>query len=95
MIREWRKHRGLTLERLAAQAETTAATLSRVETGKQPYSQPLLEALARVLQVEPSELVRSRPPSKEQVELIATIVDMPPDRQRQALRVLRAVAEGV
>jgi transcriptional regulator with XRE-family HTH domain len=45
-IRQWRLHRGLTLERLAERVGTTHASLSRIERGIQPYAQPLLEAIA-------------------------------------------------
>lgn len=50
-IRQWREHRGLTLEALAERVGTkiggmTHASLSRIERGLQPYSQPILEALA-------------------------------------------------
>ena len=45
-IRAWREHRDLTLEQLAEDIGTTHATLSRIERGLQPYSQPILEAMA-------------------------------------------------
>ena len=37
-FREGRKHRGLTLEQLASSIDSTAASVSRLETGKQPCS---------------------------------------------------------
>ena len=50
-IREWRQMRGLSLETLAERVgerigSMTHASLSRIERGLQPYSQPILEALA-------------------------------------------------
>ena len=53
-IREWRQLRGLSLEALAERVgerigSMTHATLSRIERGLQPYSQPILEALAEEL----------------------------------------------
>lgn len=54
-IREWREFRTLTLERLverlreAQGLHITHASLSRIERGLQPYSQPILEALAAEL----------------------------------------------
>jgi transcriptional regulator with XRE-family HTH domain len=56
-IREWRKHRGLTLERLAEELGITHASLSRVERGLQPYNQALLENLATALDVRPADLL--------------------------------------
>ncbi len=54
-IRAWRLHRDLTLEQLADRlteahsVPMTHASLSRIERGMQPYSQPILEALAEEL----------------------------------------------
>ena len=60
-IRQWREHRGLTLEQLADRIETTHATLSRIERGLQPYSQPLLEALAEALMTDEASLLMRDP----------------------------------
>ena len=60
-IRQWREHRGLTLEQLAERIGTTHASLSRVERGKQPYSQPLLESLASALRTDVSSLLMRDP----------------------------------
>jgi transcriptional regulator with XRE-family HTH domain len=62
-IRDWRKHRNLTLARLADRVGTTHATLSRIERGVQPYNQPLLEALADALGTTPGDLL-TRPPEQ-------------------------------
>lgn len=60
-IREWRKHRGLTLEQLAERLHTTHATLSRIERGLLPYNQPLLERLAEELGTDPASLIMRNP----------------------------------
>lgn len=60
-IRAWRKHRELSLERLAERVGSTHATISRIERGKQPYSQPLLEALAEALGTTPASLIMRDP----------------------------------
>ncbi|TPM25689.1 helix-turn-helix transcriptional regulator [Mesorhizobium sp. B2-3-4] len=60
-IKEWRAHRGLTLDRLADRVEISKATLSRIESGKQPYTQDTLEALADALQCEPADLIMRDP----------------------------------
>jgi transcriptional regulator with XRE-family HTH domain len=54
-IREWRESRNLTLERLSERLREaqglaiTHASLSRIERGLQPYSEPVLWALAAEL----------------------------------------------
>jgi transcriptional regulator with XRE-family HTH domain len=50
-IRQWRKAKSMTLEALAERVGEkvggmTHASLSRIERGLQPYSQPILEAIA-------------------------------------------------
>ena len=64
-IRQWRQHRGLTLAQLADRIGSTHATLSRIERGVQPYSQPLLEALADALQTDPPSLLMRNPQDPE------------------------------
>lgn len=60
-IKEWRLHRGLTMDRLADRLDISKATLSRVESGKQPYTQDTLEALADALSCEPADLIMRDP----------------------------------
>lgn len=71
-LRAWREHRGLTqaevVNRLAIlddpKLPKTEATLSRVETNKQIYTERLLLALADIYDADPSELL-GRDPKKE------------------------------
>jgi transcriptional regulator with XRE-family HTH domain len=60
-IRQWRQHRGLTLRQLAERLETSAASISRLEVGEQPYSQEVLEAIADALNCEPQDLISRKP----------------------------------
>lgn len=60
-IRQWRDFRGLTLEQLAERVDTTHATLSRIERGRQPYGQALLEAIAEALSTDVSSLLMRDP----------------------------------
>jgi len=60
-FRQWREHRGLTQEQLAERLETTKANVSRVETGKQGYTQDYLEALADALQTDRASLLMRDP----------------------------------
>jgi transcriptional regulator with XRE-family HTH domain len=66
-IKAWRKHRGLTLAKLSerlqelAGIEISDAQLSRIERAEQPYSQDVLEGMAKVLQCEPAHLLHVNP----------------------------------
>lgn len=64
-FREWREHRGLTQEQLADRMETTKANISRVESGKQGYTQDYLEALAIALQTDEASLLMRDPSEPE------------------------------
>jgi transcriptional regulator with XRE-family HTH domain len=60
-VREWRKFRGLTQEKLAEKLNTTKANISRIENLHQGYTQDFLEACAEVLKVEPAALLTRNP----------------------------------
>ncbi|UXN69929.1 helix-turn-helix domain-containing protein [Devosia neptuniae] len=66
-IREWRTYRGLTQEMLAERLDISKASLSRLETGKQPYTQDMLEALAEALMCEPADLIMRDPTSQDAI----------------------------
>ena len=60
-FKQWRTHRGLSQERLAERLETSVASVSRIESGKQPYTQDYLEVLAVALQTDPASLIMRDP----------------------------------
>jgi transcriptional regulator with XRE-family HTH domain len=69
-IRQWRETKSMTLEQLAERVTKktggmTHASLSRIERGLQPYSQPILEAIA-------DELTDG--------DVVPTLIRDPPDR---------------
>lgn len=64
-IHQWRKHRGLTLERLAARVGMTAGNLSQLERGNQGYVQETLERLADALQTDVASLLMRNPTDSE------------------------------
>ena len=63
-VKEWRAHRGMTQEELAAAADITHGAISQLENGKVSYTQPTIEALATALNCEPRDLI-GRPPGVE------------------------------
>ena len=67
-IKEWRKHVGLTQEQLADRIGVAVSTISQLETMKQGYSQPTLEAIADALGREPADLLMRKPPKKDEDE---------------------------
>lgn len=94
-IRAWRRHRGLTLgklaERLSTELEITISQgqLSRVERGETPYSQDILEALAAVLRCEPADLIVRDP---TQPDALWNLLDgLKPLQRQQAIEVIKAL----
>jgi transcriptional regulator with XRE-family HTH domain len=58
-LKEWRELRGFTQPRLATAVGVRQATISDIERGKAKLLRlTLLDALARVLNIEPYELLR-------------------------------------
>jgi len=68
-LREWRDHRGYSQRQVVDRLEgmedeklpTTTASLSRLENGKQTYTQRVLEALADIYQCEVFDLLANNP----------------------------------
>lgn len=90
-IREWRKARGLSQERLAARVGVSTASISQLETGKQAYTQPMLEAIADALAVDPGSLLMRNP---EDPDGIWSVWDALPAPERpRAIRVLKALRD--
>lgn len=60
-IRQHRKKKGLTLERLAERVGLSHASLSRIERGLQPWNETLLYALAEALETDWQSLLMRDP----------------------------------
>ena len=64
-IRQWRKFRRLSQEKLAEQLGVTHGAISQLERGHTSYTQPTLEKLAHALQCTPADLIARNPYSDE------------------------------
>lgn len=97
-IREWREKRGLSLRALADRLETepggdpiiSHASIGRIEKGKQPYSQPIIEALAVALNVTVSDLIEVNP--EKEGDVIDLVRHLPAEKRDQAVAYLRFLA---
>lgn len=99
-IREWREYRGLSLRRLADRIELggpdetiSHASLGRIEKGQQPYSQPILEALAEALNVDAADLISKDPTKEGEVIDLMRLIDSSGNRD-MAIRLLKSMANG-
>lgn len=89
-IRQWRLHRGLTLEQLAERVGVTHGALSQLERGLINYTQPMLENLAFALQCEPADLIM-RDPESETWTIFDSVRDLPEVDQRRIAAVIDAM----
>lgn len=88
-IREWRKHRGLTLEQLAERIGMTHQNLGKIERFKVPYSQTLLEKLAEALRTDAASLIMRNPEDPDGIWSLWD--DLTPPERRTAASVLRVI----
>lgn len=96
-LKEWRKAAHKTQAQVVAALEamedpnlpTTEASLSRLENGKQPYSERVLLALADIYGCEPWELI-GRNPKKE-----GLVIDMVRHLNEREQEKVRAYIEGM
>lgn len=97
-LAHWRAFRGLTqaqvVDRLAqmddARLPTTAASLSRLESGKQPYSQRIIEALAEIYDTDPGALIDHDP--RRVAHALEVLSRLPDSDREQAEAMLEAMA---
>lgn len=92
-IREWRKHRGLTLEQLAERVGLTHGAISQLERGETNYTQPTLEAIADALQCEPADLIMRRPDA-ETWSIWDDVKALPEAEQRRIAAIIEAIRKA-
>lgn len=83
-LREWRENRGLTQQQLADRLDTTAATVSRIESGKRDYTGDFLWACAYALNCHASDLL-SRPPTQPSLDALTRDA---PEKLREKLQLV-------
>ncbi len=83
-IRELRSARGLSLSDVAHEASISAATLSRIETGKQNIDVGLMTLIAQVLHVSPHDFLEK----EEDANLVDKIAVLRPNDRAQIWREL-------
>jgi transcriptional regulator with XRE-family HTH domain len=90
-IREWRKHRHLTIDQLAERIGITKSYVSKIENGKRRYDQLFLEAAAEVLNCSPADLIIRDPTAPQP---IWSIWDQVPEARRDvAIDMLKGLAK--
>lgn len=88
-LRQWRKHRGYTLERLAEMVGTSAGVISDLEKGNRRFNQDHLEMFAEALNCAPADLLMRDPSQPEGMWSIWN--QLGPTERVQAEKVIRAL----
>lgn len=84
-VREWRKHRKMTQERLAELTGYTASSISQLETGVQGYEEATLVKLSAALDCRPGDLI-SGPP--QEIEFVNELRMLDPDERTEVIAAL-------
>jgi transcriptional regulator with XRE-family HTH domain len=102
-IKEWREKRGLSLRRLADRLEQSPGgdlmishtSIGRIEKGQQPYSQPILEAIATALGVTASMLLEMNPEKDgDVIDITLRLNKAPLELRKQAIDILEALLKS-
>jgi transcriptional regulator with XRE-family HTH domain len=91
-LRLFRKRAGLTQKQLAILLEMSDANISRIEQGRQPYKQDIIEKMADILKVHPSDLVSD---PQAEPELVADLRKLLMDASEQSRRRLRTLIQAM
>jgi len=80
-LRQWRKFRGYTLEGVAERIGMSHQNLGKVERGRVPYNETLLDLLADIYRTDRGSLIMRDPTIKD---ALWSILDQlaPPERNR-------------
>lgn len=91
-IKDWREHRGMSLEELGARISMSAANLSRIECGYQPYKQDFLELIANELNCSVVDLIARPPGAPADSALQRSIERLPASAKQKILDLIAIIA---
>lgn len=92
-IRAWRLHRGMNQEQLADAIGVTTASLSRIETGKQPYNQRQIELIAKALNCKEGDLLSKDPTADNEPDIVDIWDHIPAGNRQQARQILETFSD--
>lgn len=92
-IRDWRLHRGMSLDDLMMETGIPKGRLSEIERGKRRYNQDQIEIIADALGCTPGDLL-DVDPSKDKISLDLLFADVPDDLKDQAMRTVESAIKS-
>jgi transcriptional regulator with XRE-family HTH domain len=90
-LKQWRKYRKLSAQKLADELGVVKSTVTRMEKGERPYNQDLIERAAEILECEPLDILMRDPHDPTGIWDVWDRIDEA-DRER-ALKVLEQFAQ--
>lgn len=90
-IRQWRKYRKLSIQKLADRIDMSNGAVSNIETGKTGYNQATLEAIATALSCEPADLLMRNPLDPEAIWSLWDRAE--PAQRKQIIRVIKGLLD--
>lgn len=91
-IKEWRKKRGLSLERLAEAAGISRSYLNEIELGTKTANEQRMRQIAKALDVRVEDLLASRERRELESTLLQLLDRLPEEEQRKLIRIAEALA---
>lgn len=76
-IREWRVHRGLSLDGLGEKAGISGSMVSQLERGRTTYTQVTLQKIAEALETQPWKLLAAGPDEDEKLWTVVLKASLP------------------
>jgi transcriptional regulator with XRE-family HTH domain len=76
-IREWRTHRGLTVDGLGEAAGISGSMVSQLERGRTTYTQTTLQKIAEALNVQPWKLLAAGPDEDQRLWTVVLQSSLP------------------
>lgn len=94
-VKEWRKHRKMTQEKLAGQIDKSRGLISQIESGETSLSEEMIYALANAFQCEPGDLFRVNPlKAGIVIDITDSLKGAPESVQAEALGFVRGLVAG-
>ena len=89
-LQKWRRHRGLTQEQAAELLGFSAPIISRIESGKSPYTQRFIEIAADVYGCTPGDLLDTDPTIKSPLNSIIELLKAsPPEKIENLMKMMK------
>lgn len=88
-LKEWRKHRGYTQDRLSEMTGLSKPFISQIETGKRQYTQELLELFANALACSAADIIVRDPTDPD--GLWSIYDQLEPVQRRQVVEIAKTL----